>query len=412
MQRIILKKKKDAFVRRFHPWIFSGAVQRKSDDLTDGEVVEVYTKGGEYLATGHYQDGSICVRIFSFEQVEPNADFWLKKLQNAYDYRVQLDLVDNAETNCYRLVHAEGDGLPGLIIDVYGTAAVVQCHSIGMHGEREHLAAALQQIYGDRLTTIYDKSREVLPPNYARGMENSYLLGESASTIVLENGNRFAINWETGQKTGFFLDQRDNRELLKRYAKGKSVLNTFCYSGGFSIYGLQAGATEVHSVDVSQKAMDLVAENVSLNGGRLVPQPLRETLLSVNQEEQRQTGMSVLHTADVLKFFKTHEQDHDIVIVDPPAFAKNVSKRHNAVQGYKRLNISALKRIKKGGLLFTFSCSQVVGKDLFYNTIVAAAIEAGRKVRVMHHLTQPADHPVSLFHVEGAYLKGLVLQVE
>lgn len=406
MQRITLKKKKDAFVRRFHPWIFSGAVQRKSGDIADGEVVEIYSNQGDYLATGHYQNGSICVRIFSFQQVTPNADFWLQKLQNAYNYRVQLDLVNNQKTNCYRLVHAEGDGLPGLIIDIYGTAAVVQCHSIGMHQEREHLAAALQQIYGERLTTIYDKSREVLPPNYAKTIENSYLLGSEASTVVLENGNQFAINWETGQKTGFFLDQRDNRDLLKRYATGKTVLNTFCYSGGFSIYALQAEATEVHSVDVSQKAMDLVAENVELNGA--------QTSLSVGSTlpDTSQTGLSVLHTADVLKFFKTHDADYDIVIVDPPAFAKNVSKRHNAVQGYKRLNISALKRVKRGGLLFTFSCSQVVSKDLFYNTIVAAAIEAGRKVRVMHHLSQPADHPVSLFHVEGAYLKGLVLQVE
>ncbi|MEL7020560.1 MAG: class I SAM-dependent rRNA methyltransferase [Bacteroidota bacterium] len=391
MQRITLKKKKDAFVRRFHPWIFSGAVQSSLAALSDGEVVEVYSHGGDYLATGHYQAGSICVRIFSFSVVEPDADFWLRKLQNAYNYRHQLGLVDKEDTDCYRLVHAEGDGLPGLIIDIYGTAAVVQCHSIGMHRERTHLAAALQEIYGQRLTTIYDKSKEVLPPNYARSMSNSYLLGDEARTVVVENGHRFAINWETGQKTGFFLDQRDNRALLSRYAKGKDVLNTFCYSGGFSIYALRSAARTVHSVDVSQKAMDLVAENVELNEA---------------------TTNAVSHTADVLKFFKEHESSYDIVVVDPPAFAKNVSKRHNAVQGYKRLNISALKRVRKGGLLFTFSCSQVVGKDLFYNTIVAAAIEAGRKVRVMHHLSQPADHPVSLFHVEGSYLKGLVLQVE
>lgn len=396
MKKIILKDKKDASLRRFHPWVFSGAVDKMEGKVTDGEVVEIYSKSGDYLATGHYQNGSICVRIFSFEKTDANQEFWTTKLRNAYQYRGNLNLINNPQTNCYRLVHAEGDGLPGLIIDIYNKTAVLQCHSIGMHLEREKICKALSEIYGNHLESIYDKSHDTLPDQYAKNVINNYLYPKdqpanpSTHQLILENEYSFIIDWEGGQKTGFFLDQRDNRQLLTHYAKDKTILNTFCYTGGFSVYALNAGADFVESVDVSQKAIDLTNKNIALNG---------------NSEKHH------AYTQDVIKFLQQTEKYYDIIIVDPPAFAKNISKRHNAVQGYKRLNALALKKVKSGGILFTFSCSQVVDRQLFYDTIVAAAIEAGRQVRVMHHLNQPADHPVSLFHPEGAYLKGLVLFV-
>lgn len=392
MKKITLKHRKEAPITRFHPWVFSGAVHKMEGEIKDGEVVEVYSSKNRYLATGHYQDGSICVRIISFEQVEPNQDFWKKKLEKAYLYRQRLDLTDSTKTNCYRLIHAEGDGCPGLIIDVYDTTAVMQCHSIGMFKQKKLIAAALQEIYGEKLTAIYNKSAEVLPKKFGRGVENHYLYGASSTAVVRENEHQFHINWETGQKTGFFLDQRNNRDLLKRYVADKTVLNAFCYSGGFSIYALKAGAKLVHSVDISEKAIQLTNDNVALN----------------NLKEQQHEA----YTMDVLKFLQESTTSYEVMVVDPPAYAKNMKKRHNAVQGYKRLNAMALKKIAPGGILLTFSCSQVVDKALFYNTIVAAAIEAKRQVKVMQHLSQPADHPVSLFHPEGAYLKGLVLYVE
>jgi 23S rRNA (cytosine1962-C5)-methyltransferase len=397
MLKITLKSGRDEAVRRFHPWIFSGAIKTIEGDATDGALVEVYSSKDEWLAIGHFQQGSsITVRVISFEKTLSDLDFWKKKLQNAYNYRQCIHLADNEATDCYRLVHAEGDGLPGLIIDIYADTAVVQCHSIGMHLQRKLLAEALIAVFGTRLKAVYDKSRETLPENYAKRMTNSYLYGTGEDSEngkrCIENGNAFMINWVTGQKTGFFLDQRDNRQLITRYAKGKKVLNAFCYSGGFSIYALQAGAELVHSVDVSQKAIDLVNQNIEING-------YGESNHEAFAEE-------------VLPFLKNNETVYDIMVVDPPAFAKSIAKRHNAVQGYKRLNAAALSQIAPGGILFTFSCSQVVDKQLFYDTIVAAAIEAGRQVRVMHHLSQPADHPVSLFHPEGSYLKGLVVFVE
>lgn len=391
MIKIQLRPHRDEAVRRFHPWVFSGAVHTIDGTPKDGDIVEVFDRGGEWIATGHYQDGSICVRIISFEYQPIDVDFWTKKLQNAYDFRQKIGISTRPDTNCYRLIHAEGDGLPGLIIDIYGDAAVVQCHSIGMHKSLRMIADALRNVFGESLNMIYDKSKETLPKNYAMGVENRYLYGERANNFVLENGIRFWIDWETGQKTGFFLDQRDNRQLIAKYAKDKTVLNAFCYTGGFSMYALQAGAKRVDSVDVSAKAIDLVVKNSQLNGF---------------SEEQ--------HSAlaeDVLDFLKVNKNIYDVMIVDPPAFAKSLDKRHNAVQGYKRLNAMALAQIAPGGVLFTFSCSQVVDRQLFYDTIVAAAIEAKRQVRVMHHLTQPADHPVSLFHPEGSYLKGLVVYV-
>lgn len=388
MKRITLRKGKEASPLRRHPWIFSGAVGKMEETPEDGEAVEVYSNKGKYLATGHYQSGrSIVVRLCSFEPTDLHQNFWTDKIQKAVNYRRLLQL-PNATTNCYRLLHGEGDGLPGLIVDIYGNTAVVQCHSIGMHRHIAEISQALQSVFGEQLQAIYDKSRETLPPRYGSQVGNKYLFGQSEVGEVQEYGHRFWVNWEKGQKTGFFLDQRENRRLLTQYVADKKVLNAFCYSGGFSIYALAAGAKTVHSVDVSQKAMDWTDRNVSING-------------YADRHES--------YTEDVLQFLKDSEEIYEVMVVDPPAFAKNISKRHNAVQGYKRLNMLALKRLAPGGILFTFSCSQVVDDRLFYNTLVAAAIEANCQIRVMHRISQPADHPVNLFHPEGSYLKGLVL---
>lgn len=406
MKQIFLKDKRDAAVLRFHPWVFSGAVARKSAAIEDGEWVEVRSSKGALLGMGHYQDGSICVRILHFgeagslsevesrplSEVEVDQGFWNNKIAQAYQYRKAIELTERDLINCYRLVHGEGDGLPGLVLDVYGEVAVMQCHSIGMHLDRERISLALQEVYGAKLKAVYDKSVESLPKEYASTVQNGYLYGSNTANVVQEYGAHFAIDWEGGQKTGFFLDQRENRRLLGEYATGKTVLNTFCYTGGFSIYALKAGASFVESVDVSAKAMELTNKNVALNGF----------------DEGRHRS----HTTDVLDFLRKTPGTYDVVVVDPPAFAKNLDKRHNAVQGYKRLNALAFEKIKPGGILFTFSCSQVVNKQLFYDTIVAAALEAGRQVRVMHQLSQGPDHPVNLFHPEGEYLKGLVLYVE
>ncbi len=392
MVKIILKHKREVAVKRLHPWIFSGAVYEVDGNVVDGDVVEVYSSKGEYLATGHYQDGSIKVRLFSFDNEQPDLAFWKRKLEAARVYRKQIGLPKPSNTNCYRLIHAEGDGLPGLIIDIYGKTAVVQCHSIGMHRLKEKICQALIEIFGNDLGAVYDKSAETLPSKYAEEVTNGYLFGKAPEQEVLENGHRFFVNWEIGQKTGFFLDQRDNRQFLTKYVEQKKVLNAFCYSGGFSIYALKSGATLVHSVDVSKKAIEWTLKNANINE------------CSIERH--------AAYAEDVLKFLQKTEEEYEVMVVDPPAFAKSQKKRHNAVQGYKRLNALAMKKIAPGGILFTFSCSQVINRQLFYDTMVAAAIEAGRQVKVMHHLSQPADHPVNLFHPEGAYLKGLVLFVE
>lgn len=389
MKQVILKNKKDEFVRRFHPWIFSGAIQQKPHDLEDGDWVEVFNPQGTLLATGHFQDSSIAVRILAFEQVNDKAAFWNSKLQQAYQYRKQLGLIQTDITSCYRLVHAEGDGLPGLIVDIYNDVAVVQCHSIGMHRDLVWIQDALIATLGTQLVAIYDKSSETLPEEYATQTQNQYIFQKAESQAVLEYGHAFWIDWEVGQKTGFFIDQRENRQLLAHYAQGKTVLNAFCYSGGFSVYALKAGATLVHSIDVSKKAIEWTERNVQLNVG----------------SERHESFVD-----DVLHFLKTAPV-YDIVVVDPPAFAKNIKKRHNAVQGYKRLNTLALEKVAPNGLLFTFSCSQVVDRQLFEDTVTAAALEVGRKIRVMHYLSQPPDHPINLFHPESAYLKGLVIHV-
>jgi 23S rRNA (cytosine1962-C5)-methyltransferase len=389
---IYLKNKKDTFVRRFHPWIFSGAIQRKEGQAVDGAIAKVYSKQGEFLAQGHYHEGSIAIKIFSFEEGAPDLDFWTNKLQRAFALRKKVGLTDG-ERAAYRLVHGEGDGLPGLIIDVYHETVVLQAHTIGMHQLRTLLTEALKNVLGERIAAIYDKSKNALPKNYAQQVENGYLWGEAREQdVILENGCRFEVNWQTGQKTGFFLDQRDNRHLLQRFCAGKRVLNAFCYSGGFSVYALKAGAAFVDSVDASARAIELVDKNVLLNG------------LDPTQHQS--------YKADVMQFLKEQEQPYDVMVLDPPAYAKTVAKRHKAVQAYKRLNVEGLKLVAKGGILLTFSCSQVVDNPLFYHTITAAAIEAGRQVRVLHRLTQPADHPVNIFHPEGNYLKGLVLYVE
>ena len=393
MTKVFLKPGKEMPILRFHPWVFSGAIAYVEGNPADGDVAEVYSRRGELLGVGHFHHGSIAVRLLSFEAADlESEDFWVEKLRNALQVR-KLALGDSST---FRLVHGEGDGLSGLIIDVYGKTAVVQCHSIGMHRQRDLIASSLKKVFGEKLQAVYDKSADALPPKYAENQTNGFLWSAEDSptgmTIVEENGVHFKVDWETGQKTGFFLDQRDNRQLLAKFAAGKTVLNAFCYTGGFSCYALKAGATLVHSVDVSAKAMELAAENVALNA------PF--------------TGQHQGFTDDVLRFLKNAEMQYEVMVVDPPAYAKSLEKRHNAVQGYKRLNMEAIKKVAPGGILFTFSCSQVVDRELFYHTIAAAAMEVGRPIRVLHHLTQGADHPVSLFHPEGAYLKGLVLFVE
>ncbi|MCR5887533.1 class I SAM-dependent rRNA methyltransferase [Hymenobacter sp. J193] len=391
---VTLKPGKDQSLRRLHPWVFSGAIGRMRGEVVEGELVAVHAANGELLGVGHYAPGSIAVRMLAFgtEAQWPDAAFWEEKIRNAYQLRQGLGLTGTGNTNVYRLAHAEGDGMPGLIIDVYGDTAVVQTHSAGMYKARPLIAQALQAVIPG-LRAIYDKSAETVPTKAAPDAQNGYLFGESSGQehVVQENGHPFAVDWETGQKTGFFIDQRDNRSLLARYAPGRRVLNTFCYTGGFSSYALMAGAELVHSVDSSKKAIELTERNAAL------------------------TGLQDRHEAyaqDVFSFLKDRHNQYDLIVLDPPAFAKHLSARHNALMGYKRLNVAGLRQIAPGGLLFTFSCSQVVSMELFEGAILAAAIEAGRPARILHRLTQPADHPVSLFHPEGEYLKGLVLAVE
>lgn len=402
MNRILLNPGKEQASLRFHPWIFSGAIKRvvtpegASVAVTDGEVVEVYDSKHNYIATGQYHNNSIAVRIISFEQQPIDQQFWNTKIADALATRINVGLANNPNTNVYRLIHAEGDGLPGLIIDYYNGTAVLQSHSIGMHLAKPFIVEALKAAYGKQLQAVYDKSEDTLAkPIVAKyEVKNGVIWGETKTNDVMEHGHKFTINWETGQKTGFFIDQRENRNLLAQYAKGKSVLNTFCYSGGFSIYALQAGASMVHSVDSSAKAIDLVNDNVALNFGADA---------TINHEAFAQ---------DTFSFFSKTTDKYDIIILDPPAFAKHQDAKRNAIQGYKRLNGEALNYLKPGGLLFTFSCSQAVDKFTFNSTVLSAAIIAGRKVRVLHQLHQPADHAYSIFHPEGEYLKGLVLQVD
>lgn len=388
--KVILSSGKDLSLRRFHPWVFSGAIKKIKGEVQEGDIVEVFDNKDEYLGTGHCQQGSIAVRVFSFERTDAGKELWKEKVLSAWNYRRQLGLTDNPQTNCYRLVFAEGDGMPGLIIDYYNGTAVFQAHSIGMHISRNEIVEAMKEVMGDKLKAVYDKSEETLPKEGYEA-KNGYLYGQSESNEVLEHGCRFIIDWEGGQKTGFFLDQRENRKLLMDYCKDKAVLNTFCYTGGFSVYAAKAGARLVHSVDSSKKAIDLTVKNMELNF----------------------PGNSFGSFAeDTFDFIDKSKEVYDVIILDPPAFAKHRDAKHHAMMGYKRLNSEAIKKIAPGGILFTFSCSQVVDRNLFESTVMAAAIIAKRKVRVLHHLTQPPDHAPSIYHPEGAYLKGLVLEIE
>lgn len=374
---------------RKHPWIFSGALQKLPPKLADGDLVEVRSHSNEFIALGHYSGGSIAIRILSFEKRACDQTFWFEKIKDAATYRKEHLHLPSPETNAFRLIHGEGDGLPGLVVDVYGPVAVVQCHSMGMYKSRHEIAGAILKTYEGYITSVYLKSEESLKNSE---LTDTWLAGERLESIkVKEYGHEFMIHVETGQKTGFFLDQRENRLLVGRHSTGRSVLNCFSYTGGFSVYALNTDASKVVSVDISKTATALADENIGF----------------CEHADRHETV-----TANVLEYLKSAEIPlYDVVIIDPPAFAKSVAKRHNAVQAYKRLNALALEKVRPGGLLFTFSCSQVVGTQLFYDTVVAAAIEVGRSVRVMQQLSQGADHPVSLFHPEGHYLKGLMLQV-
>ena len=403
-KQIRLKRGKEESLRRFHPWVFSGAILGVDNGIEEGEVVRVVTEKGDFVAVGHYQEGSIAVRVLTFSDVEIDDSFWHSRLQSALDMRLAIGIADNPQNNTYRLVHGEGDNLPGLIIDVYGETAVMQAHSIGMHFARKQIAKALADVMQQRVENIYYKSETTLPfmaasdqveiPHLDMGevLRNGFLVGGSKDNIALENGLKFRVDWLKGQKTGFFIDQRENRSLLEQYAKDKRVLNMFCYTGGFSFYAMRGGAELVHSVDSSAKAIDLTNENVELN----FPGDHRHEAFC----------------EDAFKYLERAGANYNLIILDPPAFAKHRGALHNALKGYTRLNQKAFEKIEKGGILFTFSCSQVVTKDHFRNAVFTAAALAKRKVRILHQLHQPADHPINIYHPEGEYLKGLVLYVE
>lgn len=392
-KKVKLKPKKEESLKRFHPWIFSGAVQSKDESLAEGEVVNVYTVNDEFIAVGHYQIGSIEVRVLSFEEENIDLDFWKKRLSSALELRKSIGLLSD-NNNSYRLVHGEGDLLPGLIIDVYAETAVIQSHSVGMHESRLMICDALKTVLGDNLKNVYYKSETTLPYKANLGAENEYLYkGDSVNEIALENGLKFYPDWVKGQKTGFFVDQRDNRALLEKYSKGRSVLNMFCYTGGFSFYALRGGANLVHSVDSSSKAIMLTNRNVGLNF----------------PDDKRHEAFA----EDAFKFLGgINKGDYDLIVLDPPAFAKHRGAIKNALQGYKRLNAAAFEKVAPGGIVFTFSCSQVISKDAFRLAVFSAAALSGRSVRILHQLSQPADHPINIYHPEGEYLKGLVLYVE
>ena len=390
-KEIRLKRGKEESLKRFHPWVFSGAILKVDEGTGEGDVVRVVTNVGDFIAVGHYQEGSIAVRVLSFSDVLIDDEFWHSRLSSALKMRQAIGIADNPDNNTYRLVHGEGDNLPGLIIDVYGQTAVMQAHSIGMHLCRKDVARALIDVMESRISHVYYKSETTLPFMTAEDM-NGFLYGNSDDNIATENGLKFRVDWLKGQKTGFFVDQRENRSLLEHYAKGKRVLNMFCYTGGFSFYAMRGGAELVHSVDSSAKAIELTKENVELN----FPGDARHQA----------------YCEDAFKYLEQTGSNYNLIILDPPAFAKHRGALHNALKGYTRLNQKAFEKIEKGGILFTFSCSQVVTKDHFRNAVFTAAALAKRKVRILHQLHQPADHPINIYHPEGEYLKGLVLYVE
>lgn len=391
-KNITLKRGKEESLKRFHPWVFSGAIMTSDDGIEEGEVVRVLTEKGDFIAVGHYQIGSIAVRVLSFEDIEIDEDFFAKRLEAALKMRLSIGVADNASNNTYRLVHGEGDNLPGLVIDCYGETAVMQAHSVGMHMSRVVIANKLVEVMAGRIKNVFYKSETTLPFKAELGQENGFIIGGSEDNTAVENGLKFHVDWLKGQKTGFFVDQRENRSLLEQYSKDKTVLNMFCYTGGFSFYAMRGGAKVVHSVDSSAKAIELTNANVELN----FPDDTRHKAFC----------------DDAFKFLDNADNVYDLIILDPPAFAKHRGALHNALKGYTRLNHKAMSRIRPGGILFTFSCSQVVTKDNFRNAVFTAAAMAGRKVRILHQLHQPADHPINIYHPEGEYLKGLVLYIE
>ena len=389
---VILKRGKEESLQRFHPWIFSGAIQRIEGKPEEGDVVTVYTNDHKFIARGHVQVGSIAVRVLTFNDEPVDQAFWTRRIATAFDLRERTGISSREDNNTYRLVHGEGDNLPGLIVDIYGDTAVMQAHSVGMHVSRMEIAKAMQEVLGDKLKNIYYKSDTTLPYKADINKDNGYILGGNAGNISTEYGLKFHIDWLRGQKTGFFVDQRENRSLLEKYAKGRKLLNMFCYTGGFSIYALRGGAEIVHSVDSSSKAIDLTNANAELN----FPGDTRHTA----------------YAEDAFDFLDRMGNNYNLIILDPPAFAKHRDSLRNALIGYRRLNAKAIEKIQPGGILFTFSCSQVVSKENFRTAVFTAAAMAKRNVRILHQLTQPADHPVSIYHPEGEYLKGLVLYVE
>ena len=391
-RNIYLKKGKEESLKRFHPWVFSGALNKIDEGINEGDIVRVFSNTGDFLAVGHFQIGSIAVRVLSFEDIEINGKFWEERLASALETRKAIGVADNNSGDTYRLVHGEGDNLPGLVIDCYGKTAVMQAHSVGMHTCRHEIANSLVKIMGGNIENVYYKSETTLPFKAELGQENGFIIGESNDDTAVENGLKFHVDWLKGQKTGFFVDQRDNRTLLEHYAKGRNVLNMFCYTGGFSVYAMRGGANLVHSVDSSAKAIALTDANMALNF----------------PDDSRHKSFC----EDAFKFLDASENTYDLVILDPPAFAKHRSALHNALNGYTRLNAKAFSKIKPGGIMFTFSCSQVVTKDNFRAAVFTAAATANRRVRILHQLHQPADHPINIYHPEGEYLKGLVLYVE
>lgn len=389
---IQLKRGKEESLKRFHPWIFSGAILRMGDGIEEGELVKVVTFHREFIAIGYYQIGSIAVRVLSFRDITIDQEYWKSRLKAALNMRIAIGIADNPKNNTYRLVHGEGDLLPGLIIDCYGKTAVMQAHSVGMHVERLPICEALRSVMGSRIEHVFYKSETTLPFKAELGQQDGFLYGGSDDNVAIENGLKFHVDWLKGQKTGFFVDQRENRTLLEKYAKNRSVLNMFCYTGGFSVYAMRGGAKLVHSVDSSAKAVELTNANIKLN----FPSDARHAAFC----------------DDAFKYLDAHDAQYDLVVLDPPAFAKHRAALRNALKGYTRLNVKGFERIKPGGILFTFSCSQVVTKENFRNAVFTAAAQAKRKVRILHQLHQPADHPINIYHPEGEYLKGLVLYVE
>ena len=389
---VILKRGKEESLLRFHPWVFSGAIADIKGAPDEGDVVDVYTNDGRWIAVGHIQVGSIAVRVLSFKQEKIDADFWFRRLKVAFDMRSSLGLTDREDHNIYRLVHGEGDNLPGLVIDIYGHTAVLQAHSVGMHCNRMDIAEALMRVMGDRIRGIYYKSETTLPFKADIDRGNGYIMGGPTDDTPLEYGMKMPVDWISGQKTGLFIDQRENRALLERYSKGRSVLNMFCYTGGFSLAALRGGAKLVHSVDSSARAIELTAGGVEDN----FPGDTRHAAFA----------------EDAFKYLERMDPIYDLIILDPPAFAKHKDALKHALIGYRRLNQKAMEKIKPGGILFTFSCSQVVSKDQFRTAVFTAAAQAGRSVKILYQLHQPADHPINIFHPEGEYLKGLVLSLE